>query len=88
MALEDPRGHRVDRVSVGDVAQLDLAAELLGERAEPVLPARDEHALPALLREESRRRLADPGRRARDDGDPPAGSRLVRCARRRHGRTP
>src|SRR4029453_18790760 len=32
MALEDSRGHRVDRVPVGDVAQLDLAAELLGER--------------------------------------------------------
>ena len=72
MALQDLRSHRVDRVSVGDVAQLDLAAELLGDRAEPILQ-RATHHWP-LLREESRRRLADPGRRARDDGDPRPGA--------------
>ena len=33
MALEDARGHRVDRVPVADVAQLDLGAELVRERA-------------------------------------------------------
>ena len=32
MASEDPLGHGADRVPVGDVAQLDLAADLRGER--------------------------------------------------------
>ena len=89
MALEDPLGHRVDRVAVGDVAELDLAADLVGEGPQPVFPARDEHAVPALLA-----RAAAPIASPIPDDAPvttairrPA-SRLVRCARRRHGRTP
>ena len=53
MALEDPRRHRVDRVPVGDVAQLDLAAEL-GERSSPGLPGARRARTASLLREESR----------------------------------
>ena len=45
--LEDARRHRLDRVAVADVAELDLGAELVRERAQPVLTARDEDAVPA-----------------------------------------
>ena len=47
MALEDRRGRAVDRGAVGDVAELEFAAELRRELLEPLLPAGDEHALPA-----------------------------------------
>jgi hypothetical protein len=81
VALEDPRGHRIDGLAVGDVAHLHLAVDLVGERAEPVLAARDEDAPPALLRQKPRRCLADPRRRAGDDRDPDG--RGVRIAGRR-----
>ena len=42
----------LDGASVGDVAQLVLAAELLRERAQPVLAPREQHAVPAAAREE------------------------------------
>ena len=73
MPLEDPRGHLLDRRTLGDVAELELAAKLLGQRAQPVLTAGDEHALPALLRQQPRGRLADTRGRARHDGDSPTG---------------
>ena len=88
MALQDLRGHRVDRVSVGDVAQLDLAAELLGDRAEPILRrATSTHCHPFCARS---RAVASP-----IPDDAPVTTAIRRpgavssgCARRRHGRTP
>ncbi len=80
MAPEDPLRHGLDRVAVGDVAQLDLATELLRERPQPVLAPRDEHAVPSLLREQPCDRLADPRRRAGHDGDAGARWTLIRHA--------
>ena len=37
----------LDRLAVGDVADLVLAAELLRERAQPLLAPREQHAVPA-----------------------------------------
>jgi hypothetical protein len=70
MALADGGPGAVDSLPVGDVADLVLAADLVGERSEPVLAPRDEDATPAARRERARRRSADPARRARDDRDP------------------
>ncbi len=67
--LEHRRGHRLDLSAVADVAELVLAAERLGERLEPLLAARDEHAVPPGLRERPRGRLADAARRTGDDCD-------------------
>ena len=53
--LEDARGERLDGRAVADVAQLGLAAGLLGQRAQPVLAARDEDAVPAPGREQRAR---------------------------------
>ena len=72
MALEDAGRHRLDGLPVAHVTDLDLAPELVGERAESILPPRDEDAVPALLAEQARDRLAEPGGRARHDGDPAA----------------
>ena len=69
MPLEDPRRHCLDRRSVGDVADLDLPADRVRERAQPILAPCDEDAVPALLREQPRSGLADPGRRSRYDRD-------------------
>ncbi len=69
MPFEDPRRHRLDRVAVADVAQLDLAAELVRERPEPVLAPGDEHAPPPVPGEEPGGRLADARRGSGDDGD-------------------
>src|SRR5207244_7953808 len=66
MALENGGGDPVDGFAVGDVEELVLAADLLGERAQPVLAPREQDAAPTVLREQPRRRLADPGRGARD----------------------
>ena len=65
VSLEDARGGSLDGRAVGDVADLGLAPDLVGERAQPILAARDEHAAPSLFREEAGGRLADPGRRPR-----------------------
>ncbi len=70
VALEDAGGRALDRVSVGDVAQLVFAADLLGERSQPVFATREEHAAPAAAREQPGDLRADAGRRARDDGYP------------------
>ena len=80
MALEDACGERLDGGPVADVARLGLAAGLLGERAEPVFAAGDEDAVPAAAGEQARGRLADPGGRTSDDGDPLHGGNVTqRC---------
>ena len=60
---------RLDGVAVADVAELDLAADLVRERTQALLPARDEHAMPAAFREQAGGRLADSRRSTCDDGD-------------------
>ena len=45
--LEDARCERLDCGAVADVAELDLGADLVGEGAQPILPARDEHTVPS-----------------------------------------
>jgi hypothetical protein len=65
--LENGRGGLVDLLPVGDVTELELAAELERERLEPLLPPGDENAVPATRGELARRRLSDPARRAGDD---------------------
>jgi hypothetical protein len=70
----------LDRLAARDVAHVRLAAELLGERLEPVAPPREQHAPPRLAREAPGDRRADPARRAGDDGDPSAVVTVVRHA--------
>ena len=62
MPREHPGRSRLDRLAVGHVADLDLAADLLRDRAQLVLPPRDEHAAPATRGEQPGGRLADPRR--------------------------
>ena len=69
MALEDALAERIDRGAIADVAELDLPADLLRERAQPILAACDEDAVPAPLREQPRSGLADAGGRSRYDRD-------------------
>jgi hypothetical protein len=69
VALQDALAERIDRGAVADVAELDLPADLLRERSQPILAARNEDAMPALLREQPRSRLADAGGRSRYDRD-------------------
>ena len=47
MTLEHAPGECLDGGPVCDVAQLDLAADLVGELAEEILAPRDEDAAPA-----------------------------------------
>ena len=58
-----------DRAVATLVELLGVAAELGGEAPQLVLAAREEHAVPAVAREQSCRLLADARRRACDDGD-------------------
>ena len=89
MPLANARSHALDRLPVGDVADLDLAVELLGEGAEAVLAPRDEDAAVAAGGEGAGDRRADPARGAGDDGDAALGaqrqtrtrSRALACAR-------
>ena len=60
--LQHAGGEGLDGGAVADVARLGLGAGLLGERPEPVFPARDEDAVPPACCERARRRLADPRR--------------------------
>jgi hypothetical protein len=69
MVLEDAGREALDRGTVADVADLDLTADLAGERAEPILAPGDEHAVPAALRQRSGSGRADPGGRTCDDGN-------------------
>ena len=68
MSLEDRGGNAVDRLPVGDVEELVLAAELLREGPEPVLPPGEEDAAKAAACKLARDRGADAARRAGDDG--------------------
>ena len=67
--VEDRCGRPVDVAPVGDVADLVLGAELGGQRLQPLLPAGDQHAAPALPRQLPRGRGADAAGRTGDDGD-------------------
>ena len=69
MPLEEARGERLDCGAVADVAELDLAADLVRERTQSILAPCDEDAVPALLREQPCGRLADAGGRSRYDRD-------------------
>jgi hypothetical protein len=62
--LRDLRG----RVVGGQVDRDDgRPADLVGERAQPLLAPRDEHELPPVAPEPARRGLADPARRSCND---------------------
>src|SRR5205085_1054766 len=67
MPLDDRRRRPLDRLAVGDVAELVLAVEFLGEGAKPLLAAGDEHAPEPARRELAGDRRADPARGAGDD---------------------
>jgi hypothetical protein len=67
MTLEDTRRRRVDGVTVCNVAEFVLAADLVCKRAQPVLAPCEQHAMPAAAREEPSSLRADAGRRACDD---------------------
>ena len=54
--------------ALADVAEFVLRTELGSETAQPVLVPRQQDELPALSCESARDRLADPTRRAGDDG--------------------
>ena len=69
MPLEHAGRGGLDRGAVGDVAQLVLAAGLLGERAQRLLAPCEQHAVPAAPGELPGQLRADPGRGPRDDAD-------------------
>ena len=69
MAFPNRRRHSLDGAPVADVADLVLGVQFLGERAQPLLPAGDEDAVPSLGGERAADLGADSARRARDDGD-------------------
>jgi hypothetical protein len=69
MPLRHGRAHALDRLAVTDVADLVLAAQLLGERAQQLLAARDDDRQPVPLGEPPGDRLADAGAPTCDDGD-------------------
>ncbi len=75
MALEHSHRDLVDLRSIGDVADLPLAADLRRDPLELALPAREEHAVPAVLHELARDRLPDTRRGSRDHCDALAGHR-------------
>src|SRR5262249_11252605 len=62
MAFADARRHRVDGLAVGQVAELVLAAELLGQEAQTILSARQQNAEPVPGGELARERRADAAR--------------------------
>ena len=68
MPLGHACGQGVDSGAVADVADLRLRADLLGELAQSLLAARDEHAAPACAGEVARERGSDPARAAGDHG--------------------
>jgi hypothetical protein len=69
MPLAYRRRDPVDRLAVADVADLELAADLLRERAQPLLAPREQDTPPAARRERARSCGADSARRPGDDGD-------------------
>jgi hypothetical protein len=74
VALADGRGHPFDRVSVGHVANLVLAAEVRSSRFQLVLAPTDEDAKPVPLGQLARNGGADAGPAAGDDRDAQGGA--------------
>jgi hypothetical protein len=68
MPCQHRSGHAFDVLTASDIADLVLAPELRGERPQAVLAAGEEDDAPALAGETAGDRLADPARRAGDDG--------------------
>ena len=66
MPLAHACRHGVNRFTVRDVADFVFAAELLGERTQPLLTAREQHAQPPASRQLSSERVPDPARCAGD----------------------
>jgi hypothetical protein len=62
-------GDTLHLVAPPDVADLELGAELLGQRAQPILAACEQHDVPPTVCERAGDRFPDPTRGARDDGD-------------------
>ena len=69
MPLEDARSDRLDGDTVGDVARLGLAAELLSERLEPVGAAGEQDAEVAPRGQQAGDLDADARRGPRDNRD-------------------
>ena len=67
MPPEHLRSGALDGGAVGDVTHLVLAADLHGERTQPVLAPREEDAVPAARREQPRKLGADARGRTGDD---------------------
>ena len=59
MALEDPGSDSFDRGSIGDVARLGLAADLLRDRLKPLGAPGDQDTEVAARREHAGDRSAD-----------------------------
>lgn len=74
MPATDRCGRALDRLAVGDVAELVLGAELVGQRPEPVLTAGEEDAEVPAAGQLAGDRGADAARGAGDDGDAAAGA--------------
>ena len=68
VASRDCGRHRGDGVPIGDVADLEVASELGGQRLDPLAPARDEDAAPPARGERPRSGRSDAARASRDDG--------------------
>jgi hypothetical protein len=73
MPLADPRGHSLDLVAVGDVADLVLGVELRCELGQPLFASREQYELPAAARKRAADCRADPARAAGDNGDAVSG---------------
>ncbi len=67
MTIANGRGHPLDRRPVGDVADLELGADLLGRLPQAVFAPPDEDAVPVTLGELARHRRADARPAAGDD---------------------
>jgi hypothetical protein len=68
MARDHGRGDAVDVLPPPDVADLVLAVELCGKLSQPVLAPREQDDAPLPRGEQACDGLADPTRRAGDDG--------------------
>ena len=80
MPFEDACGQSLDGLAVTDVAHLGLATGLLGQRAQPVCAAGDEHAVPPTGGEQARGRLPDSGRCAGDHRNPLHGGNVTQMS--------
>jgi hypothetical protein len=69
MAVADAGRDSVHGSAVRHVAELELAADRLCERPQPLFATRQEHAVPPARGERARQVGADAGRGPGDDGD-------------------